>query len=274
MTIIVIRMNTALIGYCTESRTNVTLCCTMLTGIGTILVLPILSGHFKVNDLSLAMVAVAFKVVQVSWASFSQDDWMVFFGLPMMILSSMFVPALKSVLSKIIADDEIGKIFGLSAFGETVSGLLGAVMFTAVYGASVHLWKGTAFILEAIVNIAVFGVLLWLSRNLANNYKTVLTEDIGAKKDPLSVQVESNTIADYQYKPAADLEEFEQNDEPGEVHLEISVNGQQPVDPLAISDLDGGTRSRPAPRARPPPPVRPTLGDTDDKPQMQASYGY
>jgi len=150
-----------------------------LTGIGTILLLPILSGHFKVNDLSLSMVAIAFKVIQLTWASFSVEDWMVFLGLPMMTVSSMFVPAMKSVLSKLIAEDEVGKIFGLAAFGETISGLLGAGMFTAVYGASVHLWKGVAFILEAVVSVSVFIVLLWMSGNFAKHYKTLLTNDIG-----------------------------------------------------------------------------------------------
>lgn len=153
-------------------------------------------------DASLAMAAVAFKVVQVIWASFSIEDWMVYLAIPLMVVSSMLVPALKSLLSKLISEDEIGKIFGLAAFGETLSGLLGAFMFTAVYGASVHTWKGIAFILEAAVNIGVFGVILWMAGNIAKNYKSGFTEDLGPKQDPLTVQVDNNTAGDYPYETA------------------------------------------------------------------------
>jgi len=125
------------------------------------------------------MAAVGFKVVQVLWLAFSVDSWMVYFGIPLMIVSSMFIPALKSILSKLIDEDEIGKIFGVAAFGETVSGVLGALMFTAVYAKTVHLsFSGLAFILEALVNIGVFGCILWMSVDFARCYGTRRVEDI------------------------------------------------------------------------------------------------
>ncbi|XP_067936744.1 proton-coupled folate transporter-like [Watersipora subatra] len=173
------------------------------SGLGTILLLPILSGRFNVPDFSLVLSAVAFKVLQMVWSSFSSQDWMVFLGLPMMIVSSMFVPALKSVLSKLITEDEVGKIFGLSAFGETIAGLLGALIFTSVYGAAVHLWKGFAFILEAVVNVGVFVVIFWVARK----YKSPFMENIGIKKEPLTVRVTNN---DFNNKQSAnfDTQEF------------------------------------------------------------------
>lgn len=163
------------------------------------------------SDFTLAMVAVGAKVVQFVWAAFSAYDWMVFLCLPLMIASSMFVPALKSILSKLIEDDEVGKIFGLAAIGETISGLLGALMFTAVYGASVHVWKGIAFILEAVVNVIVFCVLFWLAKSFVKTLGDLHTRDIGPRKDPLTVQVDNN----YEFVPPAAASDPEVGDDGG-----------------------------------------------------------
>ena len=251
-----------------------------IAGLGTVLLLPVLAGHFKVVDFSLAMAAVAFKVVQVTWASFSIEAWMVYMGIPMMVVSSMLVPALKSMLSKLITEDEIGKIFGLAALGETISGLLGALMFTAVYGASVQTWKGIAFILEAVVNIGVFGVILWMAGNFAKNYKSGLTEDLGPKQDPLTVEVDANTAPsqDYQYEPA-NTEEPEHCDE-----FTASVPGAVRPAPRKRSTATEATDDRISRASVTSYMTQSVCSDSDDseyrksqpdiRPQMHDSYGY
>lgn len=103
---------------------------------------------------------------------------------PLMIVSSMFVPALKAMLSKLIDDDEIGKIFGLSAFGETLCGVFGSLIFTAIYGGSVNVFAGIAFILQALFNAAIFGALFWLSRSIGELKPQTLQE--GTPKDDFS----------------------------------------------------------------------------------------
>lgn len=153
-----------------------------VSGLGTLFLLPLLIRFFKVNDTNLAIVAVVFKVIQMLWQSFSVQTWMVYTALPMMIASSMFVPALKSMLSKLIDDDEIGKIFGLSAFGETLCGLFGSLIFTAIYGSSVGLFAGVAFIIQAVFNAGIFGVLFWLGRSIGESRPECL-EDEGLAKD-------------------------------------------------------------------------------------------
>lgn len=207
---------------------------------------------------------------------------MVYMGIPMMIASSMLVPALKSMLSKLISEDEIGKIFGLAAFGETLSGLLGALMFTAVYGASVQTWKGIAFILEAIVNIGVFGVILWMAGNFAKNYKSGLTEDLGPKQDPLTVEVEANTgtapSKDYQYEPA-NTEEPEHCDE-----FTPSVEGAVRPTPRRRSITTEATDDRISRASVTSYMTQSVCSDSDDseyrksqhdvRPQMHDSYGY
>jgi len=185
---------------------------------------------------------------------------MVFLGLPMMTVSSMFVPAMKSVLSKLIAEDEVGKIFGLAAFGETISGLLGAGMFTAVYGASVHLWKGVAFILEAVVSVSVFIVLLWMSGNFAKHYKTLLTNDIGEVKPPITVQV--NNSEDIQYTESNEIP-----DQPNISHDDTVSGDQHGVQPREIVPaLNSSSQNYNQ--------FEDGACDTEDRPQFQGAYAY
>ena len=182
---------------------------------------------------------------------------MVFLAIPMMIVSSMFVPALKSVLSKIITEDEIGKIFGLSAFGETFAGLVGALMFTSVYGASVYLWKGVAFILEAVVNVGVFLVVLWLARK----FRDLLTVHIGVRKDAPSAQV--SHLPQTYIPPDAHTDEFTS----AQYEESVASSQQQQRTPPENNYRDERHESAEADRL-----VDQTRHD--DTPQLQPSYGY
>ena len=49
------------------------------------------------------------------------------------IPAGYFVSASKSIISKTVGEDEIGKAFSLLSCGETVSNLLGTVLLTTIY---------------------------------------------------------------------------------------------------------------------------------------------
>ena len=50
-----------------------------------------------------------------------------------------------------MSEAETGKVFALASSAETAAKLLGSVTFTNIYGASIDMWPGVAYMWAAIV---------------------------------------------------------------------------------------------------------------------------
>lgn len=156
----------------------------LFSSVGAVVLLPLLASRYRIDDFSIMMAALGFKVVQVTWTSFAIETWMVYGGLPFMTVSATLVPALKSSLSKLLQEREIGKIFGLSSFGETLCTFLGAMVYPNIYAVTVHWFNGLSFIVEALVYVVIFGVVLWLSADAAAAYGSPAAGGTGVAAAP------------------------------------------------------------------------------------------
>ena len=65
--------------------------------------------------------------------------------------SSMLISGCKSVISKIVDEHEMGKIFSLLSCAETISNLIGSILFTYLYKYTMHIYNGAAFGVDALL---------------------------------------------------------------------------------------------------------------------------
>ncbi|KAL8576093.1 hypothetical protein ACOMHN_001443 [Nucella lapillus] len=133
-------------------------------GLTLIFILPLLSDVFDVSDISIAMIAVFFKLVRSSWAGFCTETWMMFVSVVSGALGALINPGLRAVLSKTAESGEVGKLFSIQASLETLSKLVGSSVFTGIYAATVHLLPAAAYLSEAAVYVLVLMLLLWLGQ--------------------------------------------------------------------------------------------------------------
>ncbi|XP_041348395.1 proton-coupled folate transporter-like [Gigantopelta aegis] len=154
-----------------------------------LLLLPLLSNVLHFSDVTLLMIAIFFKLIRSFWAGFCTKTWMMYTSMAIGGLAGMLTPVIRSFTSKHVQDDEQGKAFSLLSSGETASKLLGSIIFTNIYSATVSLFPGLTYLFEGFLYLVMFLMMVWLYKltqfkqsdsvmhPLANRSPKVYTED-------------------------------------------------------------------------------------------------
>ena len=69
-------------------------------------------------------------------------------------------------MSKLVDSCDIGKIFALIAMAETVSNLIGSLVFTNLYGVTYHIYPGLTYFIMAGMYVVMEFVLIWPAINM------------------------------------------------------------------------------------------------------------
>jgi len=117
-------------------------------GLASSVLLPCFIHFFHLSDLSLAMIGLTFKIVRLAMMSYGRHTWLVFLSVIVGCPSALIISSSKSIVSKLVGEDELGKTFSLLSCGETISNLIGSLLFTSIYGSSVHLMPGLTYLLD------------------------------------------------------------------------------------------------------------------------------
>ena len=134
---------------------------------------------FKINDLTLILVGVAFKTLRSLIFGFVTDQsWLIFTAVVVCSPSAFIVSGGKSYISKLISEVEIGKTFSLLACGEVLSNLLGSVIFTNLYALTFDVHPGTSFFVVAGVFVILFVVLCFLAKDIKASAHYRLLEEM------------------------------------------------------------------------------------------------
>ena len=73
--------------------------------------------------------------------------------------SGIFPSSAKSIISKIISSDEVGKTFGIISFVERGAAITGSLAFLLLYSATVSYWSGISFGFAILIYLSmIFGV--------------------------------------------------------------------------------------------------------------------
>ncbi|KAL8610821.1 hypothetical protein ACOMHN_056676 [Nucella lapillus] len=133
-------------------------------GFALIFILPILTNVLSISDTSIVLIAIAFKLVRAVWAGFCTSTWMMFASVACGALGGLINPGLRSILSKTVSGEEVGKLFSIQAAVETLSKLVGSGVFTGIYAATLNIFAPAAYLSEAVVFLVMALLLLWLGR--------------------------------------------------------------------------------------------------------------
>ena len=142
-----------------------------------LLFLPLLSNVFNIPDITILTIGIFCKLVRSVWAGFCSETWMVYTSVVIGSLAGMISSVIRSLMSKHVQEDELGKTFSLLASGETGSKLLGSVIFTNIYGATVYYFPGFAYMMEALLYLVMFWMMVWLYREVqfSSTYNLLLS---------------------------------------------------------------------------------------------------
>lgn len=175
-------------------------------GVCLLLVLPILSNILNLPDGAIVIIGLLCKIIRLFWAAFIQESWMVYVSVIIGSFAGMITSSIRSLMSKAVEENEMGKVFSLLASAETASKLLGTVIFVSLYGATAYFFPGFAFVVEAILYMIMLVIMALIYKDL----KTVGTYDlISALNDHRIYNNEKHRLIPH--RPLEIVDELEEN---------------------------------------------------------------
>ena len=102
-------------------------------GIGALVVLPLLDRYCGISDGAFLVLGVLARITRLTVLAFSHTTSMIFSAAAISLPVVFIVSAAKSAVSKIVAEDEVGRMFSLVTCCETALAALGPMFLTLVY---------------------------------------------------------------------------------------------------------------------------------------------
>ena len=150
-------------------------------GLAVLVLLPIIIRIAHPHDITLVLTGICFKIIRLGLLAFGDGPLTVYASVIVGCPSAIIISGLKSLVSKTVDKDEMGKMFSLLSCGETLGSLLGGVALTAVYAGTVQLMPGFAFILDIVLYVGLFSVLLIVGNDMRKQWRHGLVTDMERK---------------------------------------------------------------------------------------------
>ncbi|KRA42683.1 MFS transporter [Devosia sp. Root635] len=103
----------------------------------------------RFGDLGTLMIGVAFDMLAYILMAFADQSWMGYAVAPLFALGGVAMPALQSLLTSRVGDDQQGQLQGVMASLMSLAGIVGPVLTTAIFFSTKDIWIGTIWIVGA-----------------------------------------------------------------------------------------------------------------------------
>lgn len=135
--------------------------CVVLNLIGTLVTVGLFSAVLKFHDSAIGMIACASKISAALLYAFSTSVPMVCFAPILDMMSGTSFITMRALASKLVANDELGKVNSLFGVGEALMPVVCGPLYSKVYQMTVDTLPGTFLLLSAGITLPVFGIFGW-----------------------------------------------------------------------------------------------------------------
>ncbi|XP_063839382.1 proton-coupled folate transporter-like [Ostrinia nubilalis] len=130
--------------------------------IGTVFSITVFSKYLQWHDSMLGIISTVSKIAASFVYCFAPNETIFFIGPMVEILNGTSMLALRSIFSKLVAADEIGKVNSIIGLTETLMPLAYVPLYTQVYTATMEVLPGAVFLLGAAMTLPAVVVFIWL----------------------------------------------------------------------------------------------------------------
>ncbi|XP_042212999.1 solute carrier family 46 member 3-like [Homarus americanus] len=123
---------------------------------------PLLSYRLKVSDATLGIVACLSEIVHHILEGCAPYSWFFYLASVVSSVGGLALVVSRSIISKIVPRDELGKVFSMLAFWESILPLVSHPLYTAVYNATIEDYPGTIYFLSATFLGVTTVIFIWL----------------------------------------------------------------------------------------------------------------
>ncbi|XP_015601761.1 uncharacterized protein LOC107270866 [Cephus cinctus] len=130
--------------------------------IGTMVSVGLFSHVLKIDDALVGVMSCMSKILASFVYAFATTDWMIYLAPLVEIVNGTSFIAMRSIASKLVPTDELGKVNSLFGVCESLMPLVYGPMYSFVYGATMNTFPGTFFLLGGCLTIPAVIAFLWL----------------------------------------------------------------------------------------------------------------
>lgn len=103
----------------------------------------------RFGNLGTLIIGVAFDTLAYTLMAFAYQSWMGYAVAPLFALGGVAMPALQSLLTSRVSDEQQGQLQGVLASLMSLAGILGPVLTTAIFFSTKNIWIGTVWLVGA-----------------------------------------------------------------------------------------------------------------------------
>lgn len=152
-----------------------------------LLLVPFLTNYVKLNDAVVVIIgALGYIVSRIVLMTYS-TPMMFYIVAGISSLGTIVNPVARSMVSKIVSSEELGKTFALLALLDSIVPLISSVVFTQTYNLSLETIPGLIFTPLLISNLFILGAAL---------LKLYIKEDVPMKTEDSVTYVKNEEVDD------------------------------------------------------------------------------
>ncbi|XP_063827392.1 probable peptidoglycan muropeptide transporter SLC46 [Ostrinia nubilalis] len=134
--------------------------CTSL--VGTLFSVGVFSHLLKFDDAIIGVISCTSKILAGFMYAFATKTWHIYIAPLIEIFNGTSFIAMRSMVSKLVERDELGKVNSFFGVAEAMMPLVYAPMYTSVYTATIKTFPGAFFLLGGGLTVPAVVIFLWL----------------------------------------------------------------------------------------------------------------
>jgi hypothetical protein len=138
---------------------------------GTVFSLMFFTKFLKVDDAVLGMISSTSKICATVVYAFAPNSTIFYIGAIVEALNGTSFIAMRSIMSKLVPADELGKINSLFGVSEALMPLIYGPMYNIVYKITINFLPGGFYLLGGILTTPAVAIFFWLYRQHQNDKK-------------------------------------------------------------------------------------------------------
>ncbi|CAK1553438.1 unnamed protein product [Leptosia nina] len=129
--------------------------------IGTMFSISVFSKKLRADDAVLGMISTSSKMAGALVLAFARNEYEAYAAPLAEILNGTTMIALRSIASKLVSHQELGKVFSLFGVAETLMPLIFAPLYSRIYILTLHVLPGAVFLVSVFVTMPALGIFVW-----------------------------------------------------------------------------------------------------------------
>ncbi|XP_026472113.1 proton-coupled folate transporter-like [Ctenocephalides felis] len=130
--------------------------------IGTLFSVGVFSHILKIDDALIGVMSTMSKILSGFLYAFAVTKWQIYLAPIIEILNGTSFIAMRSIASKLVPSDELGKVNSLFGVCEAMMPLVYAPIYTSLYAATIYTLPGAFFLLGGFLTAPAVAIFLWM----------------------------------------------------------------------------------------------------------------